>query len=401
MGLSASTKLHSPRLWLIIAIASFLFLGVYLFLRPTPDDVMRPALDRLSKIRLQDRWSSPDLIKIRQLGSDAIPLLRSVLREKSSPSIRAQLWAKNKWPNLAKHLKFLPDARLLTERRWTACQVLETLGTTGRPAVPELIDVLNEADPQDANAVNMALGSIGIDADICERPDTTFEYNPTNFANYGIINLLGQFKPPSLHTIKVLHTALTNSAPGIQAIAAQSLGQLGTSSPEIIADLKNLQASTKNSSVTIAASTALWDLQKDPTTIDPVFKLLHSELDRYSPPRPTDGDGQGIDGTEEVFFRAAELFQKMQFSGPTKARALSILQEFAEQKNKRIFVRMLLLYPMIDLGYPTQKCITVCVQAFAVRKTTTGCKPLGYSRSSPKNVPLVTSKKTTSFATKK
>src|SRR5213075_1288027 len=105
------------------------------------------ALDALSAIPLSERWAHPELLKIRKLGADAVPPLRRVLREKTSPSTRFLLWVKLKWPGATKYYSHFPDPQKMSERRWAACQVLQTLGPAAKPAIPEIIRILKEGDP--------------------------------------------------------------------------------------------------------------------------------------------------------------------------------------------------------------------------------------------------------------
>src|SRR5207249_4569233 len=69
--------------------------------------------------------------------------------------------------------------------------------------------------------------------------------------------------------------------------------------------------------------------------------------------------GQGISAGDQMFMGAAELFRKMDLSESEQSRALSLLEAWGD-KSERIFIRMLLLPAMIDLGYPREKCVEVC-----------------------------------------
>jgi len=60
-----------------------------------------------------------------------------------------------------------------------------------------------------------------------------------------------------------------------------------------------------------------------------------------------------------LFMAAGELFRGMNLGEPDKLKALTLLEEWNE-KSGRIFVRMLLLPPMMDLGLPRPKCVEVC-----------------------------------------
>jgi hypothetical protein len=346
--------------WLrLAAVVLLLLLGAYFYLRPTPDEVIRPALDRLAKIPLQDRWSNPKLLKIRQFGPSAIPMLRSVLRERNSSSVRFQLWLKQRWPKQTKRFKFFPNENVLTERRWIACQVLQTFGPSARPAVPELIAILYENDVRTVNGVTMALSEIGIDADICEQLDGVYEHNQTNFATYAVLNFVGNYKPASARTVKVLVRALGNPSPHYRGIAAESLGRVGANTPEVIAALKTALGDKSNETAFIPISAALWDLQKDPTLADGVLKYCDSILDSFHTRWP-DAGGQGIDGDEGIFSNAGGLLSRMPLNEYQRSKALVLFQIAAEEKSTRIFFRMVLLPALIEFGYPTDKCVAVC-----------------------------------------
>ncbi|HEX4644635.1 MAG TPA: hypothetical protein VH598_03415, partial [Verrucomicrobiae bacterium] len=64
--------------------------------------------------------------------------------------------------------------------------------------------------------------------------------------------------------------------------------------------------------------------------------------------------------TEQAFMKGAELFQQLPLAEADKARALGIMESFCD-KSGRIFMRMLLLPAMMDLGLSRDKCLDVCM----------------------------------------
>jgi len=60
-----------------------------------------------------------------------------------------------------------------------------------------------------------------------------------------------------------------------------------------------------------------------------------------------------------MFLGAGELFRKMNLSEPEKSKALGLLEAWSD-KSQRIFIRMLLLPPMMELGFSREKCVDVC-----------------------------------------
>jgi hypothetical protein len=334
----------------------------WLFLRQATENEMYPALDKLASIPLADRWSKPEMMQIRRLGAAAVPPLRRVLREKDTRAIQFLLWVRTNWPSVTRYYSHLPDPTRMTERRWTACQVLETLGPAARPAVPELIEVMESKDPGDVNAGVMALWAAGIDADACERLDESLEQGRADFGRASIINALGNVKPPSARTLNALTKELADSSPFIPEYAADALGRLGVPDPAAIDGLKKLQRSTTDDLTAITCSAALWQLQKDEAAAaSNAFNVLE-RLGQNPATQPIGGGsgGQGVDATEEVFMRGAGLFQQLPLAETEKARALGIMESFCG-KSGRIFIRMLLLPAMMDLGMTRDKCLDVCM----------------------------------------
>lgn len=319
---------------------------------------MYPALDKLASIPLGDRWSKPEMMQIRQLGAAAVPPLRRVLREKDTRTTHFLLWVKTNWPSVNRYYSHLPDPNKMNERRWTACQVLQTLGPTAKAAVPELIEVMESKDPGDVNGGAMALSAAGIDADVCGRLDESLEQGKADFGRASMIMMLGNVKPPSARTLVVLTKELADSPPYIAGYAAEALGRLGVPDSAVIDGLKKLQGSTTDDLTAITCSVTLWQLQKDAgSAASNVFNVLERLLQN---PIGGGSGGQGGDATEQAFMKGAELFQQLPLAEKEKARALGIMESFCG-KSGRIFIRMLLLPAMMDLGMTRDKCLDVCM----------------------------------------
>lgn len=346
--------------WLALLIF-LVVVGGLVFLQLSTVNPLHPALDKLAAVTISERWSHPEMVKIRQLGKRAVPSLRRVLREKDSPSTRFLLWLKSKWPGVTRFYPHIPDAKKLTERRWAACQVLQTLGPAGKSAVPELIKVIASKDPGDVNGGSMALWAVGIDENVCEQLDEVLEKGTAGFGRAQIIMALAKVKPPSDRTLKALIGALMDASPNVPNYAAEALGRLGVATPVVLSGLKNLQSTSSNDSITITASVALWELEKDSRSVTGrVVQVLEKQLLAPIPPPIGGGSGgQGVDAIEQIFMKSAALFSEMELDEAQKANLLGLLESFC-QKSGRIFIRMLLLPSMMKLNFPRDKCIDVC-----------------------------------------
>jgi hypothetical protein len=353
---------RSRWLWLALLVV-MLPVGGALYLRIGVTNVMHPALDALANVKLEDRWSHPAMLRIRELGPKAIPPLRQVLREKDSMPTRLLLWIQAKWPGSTRYFKDLPDPQKLTERRWTACQVLQTLGPAGKAAVPEIIRVLQSKDAGDANAGSMALWAVGVDAEVCEQLDAALEKGISGISQGGtvlILCALGSVKPPSVRTLNALTAALAGTNTFAQQYAARTLGQLGVATPAAVSALKKLQASSTDDMVVMESAIALWEIEKDAGSLPAVFRLLQGKLEKPMASLPGGSSGgQWVTAEDECFMAAGALFSRMKLTEPDKSKALDMLNAWCE-KTGSIYVRMLLLPAMMELGFPREKCLVVC-----------------------------------------
>jgi HEAT repeat protein len=351
--------LRSPWLW--VALLLFVMLvGGSLFLWPGADNVVSQAVDTLSSVPLSDRWSLPEMLKIRQLGDKAIPPLRQVLLEKDRLSTRVLLWVKMNWPSATKYYSHFPDSEKLTDRRWAACQVLQTLGPAGKAAVPELVDILKSRNLSDINAATTALHAIGIDADICDRLDAVFEQGVPEFARRQITGALAFVNPPSERTVKVLTAALSDISPYVRHCAVDTIVNvgLGAPAPEIVSTLKHLQFASTDDLVVVSSSAALWQFGKSAdSTLPVVLQVLSNQIPVGS--WPGGNSGQGAGQGDQIFMLAGNLFQKMNLREPDKSLALALYESWCDSSD-RIYVRLLLLPAMMNLGLPGEKCLEVC-----------------------------------------
>lgn len=348
--------------WLWLALLLVLVVaGGWFYLEQNVTNVMHPALDKLSAISFGERWSHPEMLKIRALGDEAVPPLRRVLREKNAPAIRLLLWVKTKWPGATKYYSHFPDPNKLRERRWTACQALQSLGPAAKGALPEILAILRSNDNGDLNAATMTLHSIGVDADVCDRLDALMERGVPDHARVQIVWALATVKPPSSRTLRVLTVALNDKSAYVQHATADALDRLGARTPEMVSRLKSLQSTSTDELVVITSSATLWQLETNASLVlPPVFQILEQDLRKPLAAQFGGGNGgQGVNGDEQAFMAAAGLFSRMNLSAPDKTRALALLESWCE-KSGRIFIRMLLLPAMMDLGFSREKCLDTC-----------------------------------------
>ena len=161
--------------------------------------------------------------------------------------------------------------------------------------------------------------------------------------------------------MQTLTAALADSSLYVQHRAAETLGRLGLATPAAVSALKKLQSTSTNELCVVAASAALWDLQKDASQVlAPVMRVLKNQLNQPLVPFPGVGSGgQGVTEADQLFMAAGEMFRKMDLRETEKSEVLSMLDLWCDRSG-RIFIRMLLLPAMMDLAFPGEKCIEVC-----------------------------------------
>lgn len=97
-----------------------------------------------------------------------------------------------------------------------------------------------------------------------------------------------------------------------------------------------------------------------------ILQILEDELQHGDAPPITKGSsgGQTVGKSDQLFLKAAHMLCKAKFDSASKARSLELLQAGCD-KAGRIFIRMLLLPSMMDLGFPSEQCFQVCESGLA------------------------------------
>ena len=132
--------------------------------------------------------------------------------------------------------------------RWKALEALAKLGPKAAPAVPTLIDRLEEKDDH-YRAIDV-LGAIGpaavpavpallrhLEHDLSVK-DKLYKDESTNAT--GIIETLAEIGPTAKEAIPLLQQALKDENSTIRYFAAYALGEMGSAATVAIPDLKNL-----------------------------------------------------------------------------------------------------------------------------------------------------------------
>jgi HEAT repeat protein len=331
-----------------------------LFLIKQPVNPIHPALDRLAGMEHSKRWSAPELLMIRDMGEEGVEHLRRVIREKESVRTRVLLCVGGKWTGAPRYIPSYPNLNEMGKRLETACQVIHTLGPAARRAMPELVAAMEKGGIGEANSISMALHAIGVDADMVELLLPVVERGAAESPRMQMIWMLARVKPATERTTKYLTGALKDKSPHIQQAAASAISTLGVSNSEVLERLENLQSDGMLDSLQVQASSALWELTKNrEKVLGATFALTERALRSYTGDSWHGSGGQGLDGVEQPILQTGDMWARMKLEGADRERALGLLKNFCE-KSGRIFIKMILLPSMMELGLGMDAGQAVC-----------------------------------------
>lgn len=149
--------LRSKWIWGVALIVSTVLIAGTLVVRRDVVNVMHPALDTLSGIPLSERWSHPAMLRIRELGTQAVPDLRRVLREGNSPKHQAAVAV----PILVEALdRAKHQSYYFAQTQPVALAALAEIGPEAAEAVPALESLRDDPNPSITNLAWRALGKI-------------------------------------------------------------------------------------------------------------------------------------------------------------------------------------------------------------------------------------------------
>jgi HEAT repeat protein len=163
----------------------------------------------------------PAMLKIKDIGSNAVPLLIREFQATPPPIERATELA-NRWLHLSLHLDF--------DRTFRSYICLKELGPKGVSAVPELIKIAEDEERQDA---------------------------------YLAVNLLGRIHGQPDITVPALTKCLKSRNSKTIIVAVDALGEFGSQAKSSIPGLVALLRTSTNSSLTSVIKYSLREIDPE------------------------------------------------------------------------------------------------------------------------------------------
>lgn len=179
--------------------------------------------EQLHSVGLQQRAEAT--AALRQLGSNAVPVLLKKLRAEASLPGKIREWLASKLPTRVGralthdlHRVSFPNVRSM------AAAGLRVLGTNATAAVPALLQNMHGPEAQRIWDAACALGDIG-EAAVPGLIPLLEEKDPR--VRHATIYALGQIGPPALPAFAALLRRLGDPDPGVRASTLDTLGRLG------------------------------------------------------------------------------------------------------------------------------------------------------------------------------
>jgi HEAT repeat protein len=242
-GRGQSSRSHLR--WNLAVLTMLLFFGLVWFL--TDHAALEPVYrdkglrvwlqtydPSLPKGRGSKKWSEAD-DAVRHIGTNAIPILLQMLRERDS-SLKYRLAALAQRQSVIK-IHVVPPATQHIE----ASRAFIVLGDGARDAVPELMKIFNENNSAESqSAVELALGWIGPAAKQALPLLLQATSNANNQVRENALSALGDVHAEPERCVPVLIQALGDSDYMARTCAAHALGKFGTDARSAVPALEGL-----------------------------------------------------------------------------------------------------------------------------------------------------------------
>jgi len=213
------------RKWFIVLAGILLFFGLCSTVSRlrAPSYEGRPVTYWLKEVGSQsERDASTATKAIREIGTNALPVLLTLSRSKGGPDALIQHLARI-WPSIGSHTA--------EERRELAIDGFRSLGSMAEPVVPGLIS--NLSDPELAMTAEQALAQIGGPAvnQMCQAMTNNDENVRYNLAN--ALSLL-PLRESATGAVPTLLHHLHDPSWRVRGQVADSLGTIGAAAEEVV-----------------------------------------------------------------------------------------------------------------------------------------------------------------------
>lgn len=205
------------RVWILFGLFLALWIGLAALNRPEPSYADQPLSYWLDRMANENTAAHASTV-LREMGPEAVPALQAALRTRESiliDSIHAG----------AVRLKLAgPRSYDAPNVRATAAYLLGQLGETAGPAVPDLVNALDDADPMVRYRAIRTLSKVGMIA----GPDLAQALqSPEPIVRYGAAKALGGMGAKARYTAGALMNCLSDPQANVREAAFHALAQIG------------------------------------------------------------------------------------------------------------------------------------------------------------------------------
>jgi hypothetical protein len=218
---------------------------------------------------------------IQHMGVRILPLALKLCRAKDS-------WLKEKLEDWSedwnvKHENFEIHITTDTDKQNEGGGIIWAFGPMAKPAIPDLIKMLENKDQEIASSAMSALQGVGADT---IPPLIELLHNPNPEFRRRAASVLGMMEPKAHTAVPALLQCLEDKNEGVRINAVRSLGFIREDAPIVVpALIRCLEEETNNP---IIPSDYFWALQHFGTNAKPavpiLIKIIKSQKINYIPP---------------------------------------------------------------------------------------------------------------------
>lgn len=212
------------------------------------------------KLGLADDSPSTRLETVHQLkagGADAVPVVVALIGENRGESWEA------------------------IERRWTLAEILGAIGPPAAPAVPVLVELLQDPDHQVRSVAALALGQIGPTAKQAVTPLITLVNSREKLP---AIKALGYLRGEAKEAVPVLIPNLKDPELDVRWTTAKALDHIGPDAKAALPALAELLKDSEPQTRSVAAE-AIWAIGADPAVVPALAAIVQdpeAEVQAYA-----------------------------------------------------------------------------------------------------------------------
>jgi hypothetical protein len=315
----------------------------------------------LNKLATQNRLissSDPELLQIRREGTNALPYLRVVLRERTTRRSELLGFLKQQFPRWSPVLQDLGlDSHGRDLRCSNAAYLLERFGEAAAPLRSELLALTQSEFGMAPHLALSALLATGKSQELCRELKSLFENPAPDGLRVRAIQALIEVRPPCDFTISRMQLYLTNGHGLISIKAAEVLLAHRPEDPVVLSRVKEIHEATKDDAVRLNATRLL--IQSEKWRSQMMSAVISDLLTHMSSGRNVGSDPDELTQNDLHIWRLIELLPKLPLEKGRKEQLVEKIDSYLREEN-RLALGVRIAPPLVELGWPQEYALELC-----------------------------------------